>query len=170
MMKKKGTLIFAQVDHVSGEITGYAVGRIIELGAHNVQLIPTITKKNRPGNILIIDADPSKEKAISEFMARELGVSGYHRIDTQHIFHRVSFVERKVRIKSGSRSKSMRCTLKIIGESTKPLCVEIEHDFLVGIQKEIRKEFNSTLSLSELRGKIETGLSDLQIEEVTIEV
>ena len=48
-MEKKSRLILAQVDHLSGELLGFAIGRIMELGAGNVQLIPTITKKTGPG-------------------------------------------------------------------------------------------------------------------------
>jgi uncharacterized protein (DUF111 family) len=91
-MEKKSRLILVQVDSVSGEVLSFAIGKLMELGANNVQLVPTITKKNRPGNIIIIDTDADKEKMVADFLAKELKVSGYHRIDTSHVFHKITFV------------------------------------------------------------------------------
>ncbi len=100
----KARLILAQIDHVSGEITGFAIGKIMELGANNVQLIPTITKKNRPGSIIMIDVDAIHEEDIVRFLAGELsqnplslhlrrrgltitGVSGRRRARAQRSLH-----------------------------------------------------------------------------------
>jgi uncharacterized protein (DUF111 family) len=38
-MEKQSRLILAQVDHASGEVLGFAVERIMDHGALNVQLI-----------------------------------------------------------------------------------------------------------------------------------
>ncbi|MCK5418002.1 MAG: DUF111 family protein, partial [Desulfobacterales bacterium] len=65
-MQKKSRLIFAQIDHIPGDVLGFAMERLMELGAKNVQLIPTITKKNRPGNIMIIDVDDQNEEVMAE--------------------------------------------------------------------------------------------------------
>lgn len=159
-MLKKAHLIFAQIDHVSGEITGFAIGKIMELGANNVQLIPTITKKNRPGYIIIIDSDTKHEKEIARFLVRELKISGYHRIDTNHIFHKVTFIKKNLKININGKSRSIPCELKLIGDKSRPLSVDIEHDFLVKIQKLLNNKSNSFISLSELRTSIESKLKE----------
>ncbi len=165
-MEKKARLIFAQVDHVSGEITGFAVGKIMELGAHNVHLIPTITKKNRPGSVIIIDTDAGHEKEIAHFLAKELKVSGYHRIHTAHVFQKVTFVKRKLTVKVNGKNRSVRCKVKLIGDPSRPLSVDIEHDFLVRLQELLAKP-DSRISLSELRTIIESKLRESE-DEITV--
>jgi len=157
MKKKKARLLFAQVDHVSGEVTGFAVGRLMDLGALNVQLISSITKKNRPGNIIIIDTDDEHEAAIAEFLARELKVSGYHRIDTLHVFQQVTFQKREIVVEVNGQKKTVACEVKIVGEPSRPLSIDVEHDALVALQKLLKRQ-KREISLSELRTTIEAKL------------
>ena len=157
MKKKKARLLFAQVDHVSAEVTGFAVGRIMELGARNVQLISTITKKNRPGSIFIIDTGERQEEAIALFLARELKVSGYHRIDTLHLFQQVAYEQRNLVVAADGKKRKIICNVKIVGDPAEPLSIDVEHEALVTIQKMLREK-NSDLSLGELRTAIESKL------------
>ncbi len=159
-MKKKSSLMLAQVDHASGEVLGFAIERIMERGAHNVQLIPTITKKNRPGHILIIDAEAAKEESIAEFMVKELKVTGYHRVDTTHIFHRVTYVKKKLKIKTVGKIKTFQCEVKLIGDPEKPVSMDIEHDFLVDVQRLVKEQMRCLISLNDLRTMIESKLRE----------
>lgn len=168
-MEKEARIIFAQVDHASGEVTGFAVGKIMELGAYNVQLIPTITKKNRPGNIIIIDVDAEHEERIADFLARELHISGYHRINTSHIFRKVTFVEKTVHFYINGHSLPLLCRFKVVGDESAPLSIEVEHDFLVEAQKVLHRSSESYLSLEELRNKIETSYN-ASSDEIKIEI
>ena len=167
-MKKKARLLFAQADHVSGEVTGFAVGRIMELGARNVQLISSVTKKNRPGNIIIIDTDDNHEEVIAQFLAKELKVSGYHRIDTTHIFQRVTFSRKNLVIPSKGKRRMVHCEIKIIGDPSSPLSIDVEHDALVKLQKVLRAQ-KKELSLSELKTEIESKLRTSG-KEITLDV
>jgi uncharacterized protein (DUF111 family) len=167
-MKKKARLLIAQADHVSGEVTGFSIGRIMELGAHNVQLVSSITKKNRPGNIFIIDTDDKHEGVISQFLAKELKVSGYHRIDTSHIFQRVTLSKKKLIIRTKGKRWSVHCEIKIIGNPSNPLSIYVEHDALVKLQKVLRAQ-KKEISLSELKIAIESKLR-VSGEAITVDV
>ncbi len=158
-MERAACLIFVQVDHISGEVTGFAVGRIMELGARNVQLIPAITKKNRPGTIIIIDADEEREDRIARFLATELKVSGYHRINTIHVHQNVSFLRKSLLVRQNGRSKSLDFTVKVVGDPAGPLSVDVEHDFLVEAQ-EVMKDMGRHISLAELRTLVESRLHE----------
>jgi uncharacterized protein (DUF111 family) len=157
MKKKRARLLFAQVDHVSAEVTGFALGQIMELGARNVQLISTITKKNRPGSVFIIDTDDGHEEAIALFLARELKVSGYHRIDTLHLFQQVSYEQRDLLVAVNGKKRTITCDVKVVGDPAEPLSIDVEHDALVTVQKLLKKK-NRDLSLGELRTAIESKL------------
>jgi hypothetical protein len=167
-MEKKARLLFAQADHVSGEVTGFAIGKIMDLGARNVQLISSITKKNRPGNIIIIDTDDEHEGVISRFLAKELKVSGYHRIDTSHIFQQVTLAQKNLVIRMNGKRRTFRCEIKIIGDPSNPLSIDVEHDVLVKLQKVLRTQ-KKELSLCELRTAIESKLRAFG-KEITLEV
>ena len=166
-MEKESRLVLAQVDHVTGEVLGFAVDRIMEMGANNVQLIPTITKKSRPGNIIIIDVAPSLEDGIADFLANELKISGYHRINTSHVFHKVSFVEKAVNIHLNGRPIGVQCKFKVIGEPSSPVAVDVEHDFLVELQRVISDHCDRYTSLEELRRKIELSF-DAANDQITV--
>lgn len=168
-MKKKARLILAQIDHVSGEVIGFAVGKIMELGANNVQLIPAITKKNRPGSVIIIDTDTDHENEVANFLAKELKVSGYHRVSTSHIFHKVTFVRKKLRVAANGKTKLFQCEIKVIGNPSNPLSVDIDHDFLVKLQGFLNNKLHSSISLGELRTAIESKLKKSG-DEITIDL
>jgi glycyl-tRNA synthetase alpha subunit len=168
-MQKKSKLIFAQIDHISGDVLGFALERIMELGANNVQLIPTITKKNRPGNIMIIDVDDQNEEVMAEFLAKELNVPGYHRIDTRHVFHNISFAKKNLTISANGVIHKASCEIKLMGDTLNPVSVSVEHDFLVEIQKLLLDKSNHYMSINELRKIIESKLRDPG-DDVTIEL
>ncbi|MGM9530246.1 nickel insertion protein, partial [Intestinibacter sp.] len=81
---KKGTIFIAQVDHLSGECIGQAIELFYNRGASNVQVIPTITKKNRPSYIFFIDCREQYKDTIEETIFKELNTGGLHIIETIH--------------------------------------------------------------------------------------
>lgn len=60
------TLLETNLDDITGEIIGYIINKLMVEGALDVQVIPAITKKNRPSYILsVICKDIDKEKFLS---------------------------------------------------------------------------------------------------------
>ena len=171
MLKRKpGRLLLAQVDHVSGEVIGFAVDEIMARGARNVQVISTITKKNRPGSLLLIDIAPDLEDTMGSFLAHELGVSGYHIIDTEHAYNEVSFVERHVAIShEGSRLGAI-CLVKVVGPLDAPLSLKAEHADLVKLKEVVAEQFGHDLALEDLRHLVEHGVRRNGSEKVVIEL
>ena len=55
---KEGILLLVQTDHLDGETLGNLIGRFYDEGAKNVQVISSLTKKNRPGHLILIDVSP----------------------------------------------------------------------------------------------------------------
>jgi hypothetical protein len=156
--ERKSRIILAQVDHLSGEVLGFAVEKIMACGARNVQLIPTITKKNRPGSLMIIDTDRECEEKVSRFLAQELKITGYHRIETSHVFQQVSFEARTLRISRNGAQTTCSCDIKIIGEPSAPLAKDMEHDSLVAVCEAVERELGCRIPLNDLRTMIEARL------------
>lgn len=157
-MENKSRLMLAQIDNVAGEALGFALEQIMDLGANNVQLISTITKKGRPGKILLIDADVALENTLATYLARELKVSGYQRIDTSHVFQKITFSEKDIIVAVNGTRESFPCMVKILGDPADPLSLDIEHDFLTDLQKVLKDRYDYLISLVELRSLIEVNL------------
>jgi uncharacterized protein (DUF111 family) len=81
----EGSLLFVQIDHLSGDLLGEALTRLCSVGAMNVQLLPTLTKKGRPGQLLLIDVRHDQLASVEETLLAEFGVTGWHRLVTQHV-------------------------------------------------------------------------------------
>lgn len=168
-MEKKSQLIVTHADHLSGEVLGFAVEQLMALGANNVQLCPTLTKKNRPGHMLLIDSAADREEALARFLVTELKITGYHRIDTTHVFHETSVQTRQMIIRTKAGTASMDCEIKVVGHPDKPLTVCVEHDYLVRLQQRLLDECHVQLSLMDLRGRIEAwGLQSAS--EIDLEI
>lgn len=134
----RGKVILAQVDHVSGETLGFALDRLFELGAKNVQLLQSMTKKNRPGYLLFIDLPPDKLEPIAFFLAKELGIWGYHLMETEHVHFEITMHKRRLRLLEDSSNRGeMTFNVKYIADKGSLLSIKIEHDFLVDLQKKL---------------------------------
>lgn len=69
-------ILETNLDDVPGEYIGFALERLMDSGAKDVSIIPMFTKKNRPGHILRIIADPSKVDELSKILIQETGTLG----------------------------------------------------------------------------------------------
>lgn len=98
VFSKEGILYYVQADHLNGEEIGSILHYFYEAGACNVQVIPTITKKNRPGHLILIDTKERAAKEIEMILAEECKVTGWHRITTEHRHLRVDYLKREVTI------------------------------------------------------------------------
>lgn len=104
LYSKNGLLIVVQVDHLSGEDLGDVIDRFYEAGAKNVQVVSSITKKNRPAYMIFIDLPLAAEEKVENIIVNELHSSGWHRIETCHRHTNVSVVEKQIRVTVGKES------------------------------------------------------------------
>lgn len=64
------------VDDVSGEVLGYTIDRLLSEGAKDVSILPVVTKKNRPAQIIKVIADQKDVTHLSEVLIAETGTLG----------------------------------------------------------------------------------------------
>lgn len=72
----KVSILETNLDNISGEILGHSFNSLLEAGALDVTIIPTITKKNRPGHLLRVITKPQDSTKVSEAIIRETGTLG----------------------------------------------------------------------------------------------
>jgi hypothetical protein len=64
------------VDDVTGEVLGYVLDRLYDEGALDVQITPTVTKKNRPGYIIFVLCEVGSEEGLARVLMDETGTLG----------------------------------------------------------------------------------------------
>ena len=69
-------IIETDVDDVSGEIIGNLISILEEKKVLDIQVIPSLTKKRRPSNIIKVLCDPKMKTEIIELLIKELGTLG----------------------------------------------------------------------------------------------
>lgn len=156
-------IIIAQVDHSSGEVIGHSIQRLFRIGARNVQVLQSITKKNRPGYMLFIDAQEEVVEEIAVFLGVELGIWGYHILESNHVHFDVSFQEKTIILAHKHHTEEFTIKIKYIRNRDKLLRVKVDHDHLVQMQERL-EGWGAFCSIDALRALIESRLSDGESE------
>jgi uncharacterized protein (TIGR00299 family) protein len=72
----KVSILETNVDNVTGEVLGHTFQNLMTAGALDVTVIPTVSKKNRPGHLLRVITKPENSGKVSEAIIRETGTLG----------------------------------------------------------------------------------------------
>jgi len=147
-------LLLAQVDDCTGEVLGEALDQLVAMGVRNVQLLSSLTKKGRPGSVLLLDLERDLEPEVAVFLAAELGVWGYHLLQTNHRHFEVSIEERRIQVVSGDSSRMFNARCKFFRSRDELLRVKLEHIDAVEIADFVSAS-GRHCSLSNIRGRIE---------------
>ncbi|MFQ6012384.1 MAG: nickel pincer cofactor biosynthesis protein LarC [Thermoplasmata archaeon] len=70
------SVLETNLDDVTGEVLGHLAQRLTEAGVLDFHLVPTLTKKNRPGHLLQVLSPPGREDRIVGLIQRETGTLG----------------------------------------------------------------------------------------------
>lgn len=80
----KVSILETNLDNITGEILGHSFNSLMDAGALDVTVIPTLTKKNRPGHLLRVITKPKDSAKVSEAIIRETGTLGVRMIPYVH--------------------------------------------------------------------------------------
>ena len=161
-------LLMAQVDDVPGELIGEFIQRAVDIGAKNVQVVPSITKKNRPGYIVYVDVAESFENDIAALFGAELGTWGYRIIAAEHKHFEIERFDVQVKVCASQVEHEFALRAKRISQAEVFTRVKVEYDDLSKICASLR-ELNESISISELKAAVESALrNDKQATEITV--
>src|SRR5262249_16202764 len=73
-------MLETNLDDTSGEIAGYAIGKLWEAGALDVSTAPIMMKKNRPGTTVSVLCRPAQVEALEAILFRETTTLGIRRV------------------------------------------------------------------------------------------
>jgi pyridinium-3,5-bisthiocarboxylic acid mononucleotide nickel chelatase len=109
------TILETNLDNVTGEVLGHSFKSLMDAGALDVTMIPTITKKNRPGHLLRVIVKPGDCDAVSEAIIRETGTLGVRVLPYVHR----NIAERKmvpVKVDLAGIKRRIRIKVGVMGE------------------------------------------------------
>ena len=149
-MKKKSQLFLFQTDHLSGEEIGYLIDQVHTWGAKNTHAIPTVTKKGRPGYILLVDLGDRQKAIIVKRIAIEFGLFGCHQIQTIHWHQMAATRAKKLKVRYKGREITAKMHFKLCGPEKDPAYARVEHDDVIAIQNQVQKIFGLRVSQHDL--------------------
>jgi uncharacterized protein (DUF111 family) len=164
---KPGSLVLVQVDHLSGEMLGEIWEQLSSKGAKNVQFLSTLTKKGRPGYLLLIDISPERMSELEDFLVSDLGVCGWHRLLSEHVHVGTEVVSHELIF----RTPNGRLQMKVAGKRIKNSSVSVrpEHDGCILVQTKLREEGGLEVPLREIERIICEAMNSLE-SQVTIDL
>jgi len=75
-MQDRVVVLETNVDDVPGETLGYVIEQLMNAGAKDVVVLPTTTKKSRPGHVISVVAAPEDEQRLARLLMSETGTLG----------------------------------------------------------------------------------------------
>ncbi|HEX5187296.1 MAG TPA: nickel pincer cofactor biosynthesis protein LarC [Nitrososphaeraceae archaeon] len=103
-------LIETNVDDIDGEIIGNLIQVFINAGARDVTVVPGITKKNRPVNIIRILCDNFMMETLVERLFQETGTSGIRVNEINRISLQRSIANMQIIIKKSTYNIKVKIT------------------------------------------------------------
>ncbi len=155
-MGEKGCLYLLKFDHLSGEEVGYLVEMLYDRGVHDVQVVPSMTKKNRPSYLVLVEAGMFDEGMLA--LARQFGISGCHRVETVHLFDRATYQMLPFTLRCKGRSLKADLRIKVTDNPSALQSRRPEYDDLVDLCNRIRNTLGVEPGLPGLRRLIEARL------------
>lgn len=153
---KEGILFVVQIDHLSGEIMGSIFDMFYSVGALNVQCLQTITKKNRPGKIFIIDVQPDKADLVETIIINELDSTGWHKIITDHRHVPTQIVAKNIEVHVNLKIFKFKIFGKYI--KNKPYTIRPEHSNCMELREKIKENMGIDIPLKIIYIKVQTAL------------
>ena len=131
-------LIETNIDDIDGEIIGNLIQVLMNSGARDVTVIPGITKKNRPVNIIRILSDRFMMETLIDRLFQETGTSGIRVNEINRISLQRSIVNMQIIIKKSRYNIKVKITKDL---SNNIVNIKPEFDDL----KKISENENSSL-------------------------
>ena len=168
-METKGIIFLAQIDHLSGEEIAWALEVLQSSAIYNSHLIPTLTKKGRPGYILLLDVHPDRQAEVGLFLFQRLGIRGYHRLETSHIFEETTSKEMMITVRRGGDCVQTRVRVKY-AENQLIECASIESDDLIRLHDQVRDKLGVDTSFLEFKRQINMLLREVRGDHLEVQL
>ncbi len=92
LIREEIAVLETSIDDATGEILGYAIDKLLDEGAKDVNIMPMITKKNRPGHVIKVITEQKDAQRLSKVLINETGTLGVRVYSCErHIINRETY-------------------------------------------------------------------------------
>jgi len=148
--------IEVSLDDVPGETAGHALSRALEEGALDAHIVLTLTKKGRPGHLLLVLAREEDAERIAELVAEETGSWGV-RIASR--VARYKAVPQETQVTFSLAGRRFRARAKYLAERGRIVRIKVEYEDLAKAARQ------AGVTLSEARSRADQAARE-QIEAI----
>ncbi|RUM06189.1 nickel insertion protein [Rhizobium chutanense] len=149
-------LLMAQIDDAPGELLGHVIEKMTEMGAKNVQLLPSLGKKGRPAYVLLVDIKAEDEPDFAALLVGDLGIWGYRVLQSEHKHFDIRRYRTTLELKWSGGVRNFPLRIKRILNDGMFMRAKAEHDDLAAISEQMQPEY--PVSVAVLKAAIETAL------------
>ena len=107
------TILETNVDDVSGEVLANVIDKIMAGGAKDVSVVPSITKKGRPGHVISVICDSGTANRLTDLLILETGTLGVRVRSSDRFIVQREIIPLKIRVKN--QNFSVRCKVTNYG-------------------------------------------------------
>ncbi len=161
MTRSQSILLLAQVDHACGDVIASVTEELLALGVQNVNLVPSLTKKGRPGYLLFVDLPEPLLGRVEQVLATELGILGWRILSAEHRKARVREVEQQVRLSLGAEEHVLDVPVKLVETEKGYVPVSVEHEFCRRLRQQLREDHGVEVPLHLLKSRICAAVASL---------
>ncbi|TXT55611.1 MAG: hypothetical protein BAJALOKI2v1_640023 [Promethearchaeota archaeon] len=121
------SVLETDVDDITGEILGNFISILEEENVLDIQIFPSLTKKNRPSHIIKVLCHPKDKFEIMELMIKELGTLGVRFNTINRVCIKRTF--EKVDLKIKNENYSVNYKISFTEEENKKTIINIKPEF-----------------------------------------
>ncbi|AGB73436.1 MULTISPECIES: nickel insertion protein [Rhizobium] len=153
-------LLMAQIDDAPGELLGHVIEKMGEMGAKNVQLLPSLGKKGRPSYVLLVDINAEDEPDFAGLLVGDLGIWGYRALESQYKHFDIRRYRTQLRLTWNGGEQSFPLRLKRILSEGVFMRAKAEHDDLVAFAEQMKDRL--PIPVAVLKAAIETSVGSAE--------
>jgi uncharacterized protein (DUF111 family) len=144
-------LLLAQVDHACGDIIASVTEELLALGVQNVNLVLSLTKKGRPGYLLLLDLPETALVQVERLLTTESGIPGWRVLSAEHRKARVRQAEQQVRLSPGAEEHVLDVPVKLVETEEGCVPVSIEYEFRLRLWQQLHEDHGVGVPLQLLK-------------------
>jgi len=153
-------LLLVEVDHACGDILASVMEELSGHGVMNVNLVPSLTKKGRPGYLLYIDVPEEELAAVEMVVVRELGVLGWRVLHAEHRHATVAERTHEVSLSLPDGPLVLDVPFKVVSVGGGAPAIQVEHDYCTSLKKRLEDERGVRMPLRNLKAQLQTALGE----------
>ncbi len=157
LKRRKIYILESNVDDVRGEILGRSIPILVNDGALDVSIIPTVTKKNRPGHLIKVICKEAQVNHLIKSIMKNTGTLGVRIIEA----NRACLVRKNINYPIEIEGDSNTVTIKVsIDDSNQILNYKLEYDDLAELAE------NRNIPFLKLEKMVQSQVSLTKIQQI----